>query len=127
MEADAENEQRKAGQLKADAFVLNAECRKVVDAAIRGVCQVRSYVLFGLHVRTNHAHIVVGNAAKPERMMDSFKAYATRALRKARLIDTNQKPWSRHGSTRYLWTDEHIATAVDYVVNGQGDELPTFD
>jgi REP element-mobilizing transposase RayT len=124
---DAETEQRKAGQLKAEPFVLDARCRKVVEAAIKEVCQIRSYILFGLHVRTNHAHIVVGNAGKPERMLDSFKAYATRALRQAGLIDTDQKAWSRHGSTRYLWTEEHIATAVNYVVNGQGDELPTFD
>ncbi|MFN6962405.1 MAG: hypothetical protein ACK4S4_01435 [Pyrinomonadaceae bacterium] len=26
-----------------------------------------------------------------------------------------------------LRTEEHIAAAVEYVVNGQGGELPTFD
>ncbi len=60
-------------------------------------------------------------------MMDSFKAYATKALRTAGLIGPDTKPWSRHGSTRYLWTEEHIQKAVDYVVNGQGGELPEFD
>ena len=127
MKSDAENEQRKAGQLKADPFVLDAKGRKVVETAIREVCQIRNYVLFGLNVRTNHAHVVVSNSGKPERMMDSFKAYSTKALRAAGLIDNDRKPWSRHGSTRYLWTEEHIVIAVDYVVNGQGDELPTFD
>ena len=59
--------------------------------------------------------------------MDAFKAYSTKALRAAGVLGTNQKAWSRHGSTRYLWTEEHIAQAVEYVVNGQGGELPRFE
>ena len=113
--------------LKSEPFLLGATERQIVDAAIREVCLVREYALFALNVRTEHAHIVVGNSGKPERMMDSFKAYSTRALRSACLVGPGVKPWSRHGSTRYLWTDEHIAKAVDYVVNGQGGELPEFD
>jgi REP element-mobilizing transposase RayT len=88
---------------------------------------VRGYHLYALNVRTNHVHSVVSNKAKVERMMDSFKAYSTRALRAAGLIGMDYKPWSRHGSTRYLWTEEHIDAASDYVVNGQGGELPRFD
>ena len=85
------------------------------------------YLLIALNVRTNHVHLVVSNSATPERMMDSFKAYSTKALRAVNLVRGEAKPWSRHGSTRYLWTEDHIATAVDYVLNGQGDELPQFD
>ncbi len=32
------------------------------------------------------------------------------------------KPWARHGSTPYLWTEEAGERAIDYVINGQGDE-----
>ncbi len=59
--------------------------------------------------------------------MNTLKAYATRALRKAGLLAPDAKAWSRHGSTKYLWTEEHIAAAVEYVIDGQGGELPTFD
>ena len=59
--------------------------------------------------------------------MDAFKAYATRALRKAGLLALSIKPWVRHGSTRYLWKERHVENAVDYVLDGQGDELPLFD
>jgi len=123
---DAENESRKAQQMRHNPLILGVRERKVVETAIMEVCRVRGYGLFALNVRTNHVHLVVTNSAKPERMMDSFKAYATKALRAAGLVDSARKPWSRHGSTRYLWTDDHIATAVDYVLNGQGDELPEF-
>jgi REP element-mobilizing transposase RayT len=124
---DAANEERKARQLKADPFALDARGRKVVETAIKEVCQIRNCVLVGINVRTNHVHVVVNGSGRPERMMDSFKAYSTRELRLAGLIGDDLKPWSRRGSTRYLWTEDHIASAVDYVVNGQGDELPTFD
>jgi REP element-mobilizing transposase RayT len=125
--ADPKRERRKSTQLKTQPFTLGAHERRVVEEAIREVCIHRSYVLYALNVRTNHVHLVVSNSGEPERMMDSFKAYSTRALRSAGLIGADERPWSRHGSTRYLWSEEHIATAVDYVVKGQGHELPTFD
>ena len=36
-------------------------------------------------------------------------------------------PWVDKGSRRNLWTEDHIARAADYVINGQGDDLPEFD
>lgn len=107
--------------------MLGPRHRRIVEKAIRAVCRARGYTLIAINVRTNHVHLVVSNSGQPERMMDSFKAYATRALRAEGLIAPSFRPWSRHGSTKYLWTDDHIVEAVDYVVNGQGAELPTFD
>lgn len=101
--------------------------RRIVEDAIRKVCEFRGYRLYALNVRTNHVHLVVGNGGKVERIMDSFKAYSTKALRAANCIGKDSKPWSRHGSTRYLWTERHIELAVEYVVNGQGGDLPAFD
>ncbi len=113
--------------LKDPPVKLNTQQRKTVENAIRKVCVYRGYRLFAIQVRTNHAHIVVASKAKPEFIMNSFKSYATRGLREKELISKIQKVWSRHGSTKYLWTEKHIEIAVDYVVNGQGDELPEFD
>ena len=124
---DPEKVSTKARQMKSEPFRLNARARTVVKKAIREVCRFRGYTLYSLNVRTNHIHLVVGNSGAPERMMDAFKAYATRVLRTAGLLAEGEKAWSRHGSTRYLWTDEHVSEAVEYVANGQGGELPTFD
>lgn len=124
---DIETRSRKARLLKNQPFYLGAAERKIVDLAIREVCITRGYSLFALNVRMEHAHLVVDNSDLPERMMTSFKAYATKALRMADLVATDAKVWSRHGSTGYLWTEEHIAKAVDYVMIGQGGELPEFD
>ena len=110
-----------------EPFDLGAAERSVVDDAIREVCLVRGYLLYGLNVRTNHVHTVVYGTGRPERIMDSFKAYATQRLRSHGLVDPKRKLWSRHGSTKYLWTERHIDLAVDYVMCGQGGELPKFD
>jgi REP element-mobilizing transposase RayT len=113
--------------MKHDAFRLGPRERVIVEAAIKEVCSVRDYILFGHNVRIEHVHVVVSNSALPERMMNSFKSYATRALRAAGLLGSESKAWSRHGSTRYLWTEDHVAIAIDYVVNWQGGELRRFD
>ena len=99
---DAEKRKRKAGLLKDEPFVLAAAERRVVEKAIKEVCSVRGYVLFTSNVRTNHVHLVVSNNGKPERLMDTFKAYSTRALRASGLLASDRKTWSRHGSTGYL-------------------------
>jgi REP element-mobilizing transposase RayT len=125
--ADAETVARKMNLMKDEVFLLGALERNIVEKAIREVCSVRGYYLFAINVRTSHVHVVTSNSGKPERMMDSFKAYSTKALRSASLLGDDGRAWSRHGSTRYLWTDDHISLAVDYVANGQGGELPTFD
>ena len=36
-------------------------------------------------------------------------------------------PWADKGSKRKLWNERSVARAIDYVMNGQGDDLPDFD
>ena len=109
-------------ELKHRAVVLNLVQREVVELAIREVCEHRAYVLHAVNVLTNHVHSVVSAPDKPEHVMESFKAYATRRLREANLLNRNIRPWARHGSTPYLWTEEAMRRAIDYVVNRQGGE-----
>jgi REP element-mobilizing transposase RayT len=106
---------------------LDAACRKHVEDAIREVCEFRTVGLAAINVRTNLAHSVVRSSKPPEPLMNSFKSYASRRIREHGLVQPTQRVWARHGSTRYLWTEEHVAAAVEYVVNGQGGELPKFD
>jgi len=124
---NAEKVIREERRLKHAAYLLGAKERTIVEQAIRDVCSHRGFTLVAVNVRTNHAHAVTRASGSPERLMTTFKAYSTRALRSAGLIDAEFQPWSRHGSTRYLWTEDHIVDAADYVINGQGDELPRFE
>jgi len=113
--------------LKNTPVTLDSKMRKAVKTTLKEVCDFRGHTLFALNVRTNHVHLVVSAGKKPEFLLNSFKVYATRKLRAVGLVSKSSKIWSRHGSTRYLWTDRHIEIAVDYVLNGQGHALPDFD
>ena len=110
------------GELTSSPVSLNHAQRDVVESAIREVCEHRAYLLYAVNVRTNHVHSVVKAPCKPEHVMNSFKSYATRKLRETGLLCRNMKPWARHGSTPYLWTEEQVQRAIKYVVEGQGDE-----
>ena len=120
---DAEKVSTKSRMLKFSPFVLGAKERHVVKDAIKETCRIRGYVLHALNVRSNHVHLVTGNSGEPERIMNAFKANATRALRSAGLLGEDDKAWSRHGSTKYLWTVAEITNVVEYVLYSQGDEL----
>jgi REP element-mobilizing transposase RayT len=109
------------GELQQPAIALNESQRKVVEFGIRELCEQRKYFLQAINVRTNHAHAVVSAQAKPERIADAFKAFATRKLREEKLIAKDLRVWSRGRSRRYLWKPRHVERAIDYVLFGQGD------
>jgi len=106
---------------------LSARQRPVVERAVREVCDHRRYILRAINVRTNHVHTVVTAAKKPEPILVAFKAYATRALRRAGLLPQGTRAWSRHGSTPYLWKERDVERAIEYVLQYQGDELFRLD
>jgi len=106
---------------KGESLILNTEQRQCVEAAIKEVCEFRKYSLRVLNVRTNHGHAVVSAAVKPEKIVNDFKVYATRRLRKEWLCSATQKIWSRGASTRYLWKPRHVEGAIDYVKYCQED------
>jgi REP element-mobilizing transposase RayT len=122
MPANAKLMEDEGIELKSPAVTLDVAKRAVVERAIREVCEHRGYLLHAVNVRTNHVHSVVAAHCKPEHVMDSFKAYATRRLRETGLMSPDVKIWARHGSTPYLWTEEQVERAIDYTMNGQGDE-----
>ena len=120
-------EKSDAKQLKHPPITLDAKQRQVVERVVREVCEHRKYTLQAINVRTNHVHAVVTAMCKPEPVLEAFKSYATRGLRRAGLIPAKQKPWVRHGSTIYLWKERDVAKAIEYVMLGQGDELFRLD
>jgi REP element-mobilizing transposase RayT len=110
-------------RLEHPPFALDAAARATVDAAIRDHCDHAGWVLHAVNVRTNHVHVVLSGAAPPERMMGQMKSWATRRLVEAGVIARGTRPWSRHGSTRYLWTADGVGAACRYVVEQQGAVL----
>ncbi len=108
------------------AYSLDAVRRNTVLEAIQQVCAHRGWCLLAAHVRSTHVHTVVEAEAPPERIMNDFKAHASRWLNRLNLDDRARKRWTRHGSTRWLWKPAHVSAAIDYVVAGQGEAMAVF-
>ncbi len=51
--------------------------------------------------------------------MQQFKAWGTRALRDSSDLAGDESPWTRHGSTRYLWDEQSVEAAIEYVRDWQ--------
>jgi REP element-mobilizing transposase RayT len=103
---------------------FSSDHRRAVQDAIREVSRHRKWSLHAANVRTNHVHVVISADRPPEFVMNSLKSWATRKLRDAGLAGSDQKVWARHGSTRYLWSEQDVVDAVAYVMDGQGPALP---
>lgn len=114
-------------QLKAPPLILNARARKAVETAIQETCRTRKWCLQAFNVRTNHVHTVVTADRNADQVLNAFKANATRQLRQEGIWRFDSSPWAHKGSRRRLWNERSVARAIDYVINGQGDELPDFD
>ena len=126
-ESNVIREQQQVVKLKSDPFVMNGRDRRVVREAIEETCSFRGWPLLGLNVRTNHAHAVIAAVAPADKMLGDIKAYATRRLREKECWPYEHSPWVDKGSKRNLWNEDHVSAAIEYVINGQGDDLPEFD
>jgi REP element-mobilizing transposase RayT len=117
-----------SARLIGEPVVLNASQRECVKTAIKETCNFREWTLFAINVRTNHAHAVVSAGSNsPGVVLNALKSNATRRMREEGCWTSERSPWVDKGSNRYLWNEESLANACDYVEYGQGDELPNFD
>ncbi len=107
------------GLMRTRAVTLSPGARDVVESTIREHCEHAGWHLVAVNARTNHVHAVVGGiTVAPEVAVGQFKSWCTRRLRQAGLTPDG-RVWTRQGSTRYLWTQDDIADAADYVLNRQ--------
>jgi REP element-mobilizing transposase RayT len=125
--ADVERLKAEQELMDQPPYELDHRRREVVLKTVQEVCAHRGWSLLAAHVRSNHVHIVAQAVAKPEKVMNDFKAYASRRLNEAGLDDRDRKRWARHGSTRYLWKPEHVEAAIHYVVHEQGEPMAVFE
>src|ERR1700677_4211888 len=89
------------------SYVMDERRRDAVLASILERCSSHGWTLLAAHVRTNHLHVVIEAEAKPERIMNDLKSYASRYLNQQGLDEPTRKRWARHGSTRWLWEPEN--------------------
>ena len=125
-EPDARRLLAERREMLQDPYVLDHASREVVLGAIQRHCAHRGWNLMAAHVRSNHVHVIVEAQARPERIMNEFKSYASRELNLLELDGPERKRWARHGSTRWLWRDEDVSEALQYVVEEQGEPMALY-
>lgn len=126
LEPDAEREARDAGRMTERPYAMGEVARVVVQDAIVALCAERGWSLLALHVRTSHVHGVVAADREPGRLMSEWKARASRELNRL-AVDTQIKRWTRHGSTRHLFTEASVWAAISYTLDQQGPPMARYD
>ncbi len=100
-------------------WVLDKNRRDAVLSSMLERCSSNGWDLLAAHARTNHVHLVIDAEAKPDRIMNDLKSYASRYLNQLGLDWPTRKGWTRHGSTRWLWKPGQVSAAIRYVVDQQ--------
>jgi len=108
-------------------YRFDARRRQALLASIVDGCSQQNWSLLAAHVRTNHVHLVVKSEARPERIMNDLKSYASGCLNRLGLDEPVRKRWARHGSTRWLWEPENVSAAIRYVIDEQGERMAVFE
>jgi REP element-mobilizing transposase RayT len=115
-------------QLKYEPVHLDILRRSAIEDAILDTCIKRGWGLFASNIRTNHVHsVVAAGSYDPDLVLSSLKANATRVMRARECWPHDYTTWAEKGSKRRLWNEVHVSAAIDYVLYGQGNDLPKFE
>jgi REP element-mobilizing transposase RayT len=126
LQVDAERERRSKKSMTEPAYTMAPVEREIVRNAIVDLAVERGWLLLAVHVRGNHVHVVVSAEHKPERIMSDLKARASRDLSFAGFDTVRRRRWTRHGSTRHLFEEEHVEAAIRYALDEQGERMAWY-
>jgi REP element-mobilizing transposase RayT len=127
VEANPSRISSELSQMDQAHYSLDETRRQVVLAALIERCLDRGWKLLAGHARSNHVHVVVDADARPERVMNDLKSFASRKLNELGFDATDRKRWARHGSTRWLWNRDDVSGALEYVVDKQGQPMALYE
>lgn len=79
------------GRMLQSAYRLGPTQRNTVLSALRERCIKQKWTLLAAHVRSSHVHVVVTADARPERIMNDLKSFASRRLNELTLETARSK------------------------------------
>ncbi|MEI2768857.1 MAG: transposase [Nitrosomonas sp.] len=113
-------EQWHRDRLNYDVVLLNADMQAIAETAITEICTFRTWRLWAVSVRSNHAHVLLtAPNYRPTLVRDQLKAKATTALRAAFEIWQNRPVWAANGDIEFLDNDQDIEQSAIYVSEAQ--------
>jgi hypothetical protein len=115
-------------QLRGDPISLEQTDADALIAQYQETAHIRKWSLKAASVMFNHTHLVVGvlGDPDPQHVLETFKSWATRAVKKFRPLPPNGTFWTSKGSKRKLPHKAAVQAAVIYVVKKQPSPLATW-
>jgi REP element-mobilizing transposase RayT len=115
-------------QMKGSRVHLDKSAAEALIQQYQETARIRGWELEAASVMDNHTHIVVSvpDDPDPQSILETFKSWATRAVKKLRPLPPNGTFWTEKGSKRKLPDDAALRNAVIYVVRKQPDPLATY-
>jgi REP element-mobilizing transposase RayT len=126
LEEDTQREHQENQLLDQPPYVMSDLERDIVCQAIITLCSERGWHLLAAHVRSNHVHVVLSADRDPGRVLSDIKARASRDLTNAGFDTAQRNRWTRHGSTRYLFTDDQVDAKIRYTLDEQGERMAWY-
>ncbi len=114
-------------QMMQPPYIMDAAQRAVVCDAIVEMGREKGWKVWAAHVRSNHVHVVITADREPGRLMSDLKGRASSALNRAGLDEPDRRRWTRHGSTKHLFTEAQVREKIRYTLDGQGVRMAWFD
>lgn len=109
---DPRREQNARERMNNGAVRLTIEERKVVEDAIRDVCERYGWTIHAVAPQSDHTHVVLTAFRDGEELREALKACASRALNKH---FRKRRWWAEGGSTKYMWERSYFLNAKNYV------------
>jgi REP element-mobilizing transposase RayT len=115
-------------QMKGPPVSLDQAAAEAMIAQYQETCRIRGWELEAASVMHNHTHLVVGVVGdpEPESIRETFKSWATRAVKKLRPLPPNGAFWTAKGSNRKLPDERAVHDGVIYVVRKQPNPLAVW-
>ncbi len=114
--------------MKGEPIWLIVEQARVLEAQFHESAAYRGWRLLAVSIMRNHFHLVVQceSDVDSEKLLQTFKAYGSRALNERFGKPVSGTWWTKSGSRRKLPDEGAVLAAVNYVVNRQHQPLITW-
>ncbi len=105
--------------LKCPPIRLVSDQAPVLLAQFQETAEYRGWLLVAVAIMANHVHIVTGvnGDPDPEKLLQSFKSYASRVLNRRWTKPASETWWTESGSNRKLKDEASINATIEYIRN----------
>lgn len=116
------------GLMKGEPVWLTRHHAQALLSQFRESATHRGWSLLAASIMSNHFHLLVRTAVdtKPEKLLQTFKSYGSRALSNQFGKPASGTWWTKSGSKRKLPNEGAVLAAINYVVNRQHRPLMTW-